>query len=124
ACFGAAFLVWRPTRYAQLLAAKMQSHQAHAWLVNTGWTGGAFGVGERIKLSHTRAIIDAIHSGALASAPVTPDPLFRLSAVTACPGCPQDLLVPRNAWSDLGAYDAAAARLAGWFEENHTRYSA
>ena len=64
ACFGAAFLVWHPTKYAEMLADKMQQHQAPAWLVNTGWTGGSYGTGSRIKLAHTRAIIDAIHSGA------------------------------------------------------------
>src|SRR6185436_58450 len=78
ACYGAAFLVLHPMRYAQMLADKMQQHRAAAWLVNTGWTGGGHGVGSRIKLAHTRAIIDAIHSGQLTDAPTQRDPYFKL----------------------------------------------
>ena len=82
ACFGAPFLVWHPTRYAEMLADKMRRHNAQAWLINTGWTGGSFGVGKRMHLPHTRAIIDAIHEGSLADAPTKTDPIFGLAVPT------------------------------------------
>ena len=80
-CFGGPFLVWHPMKYAELLADKIQRHRANVWLVNTGWSGGAYGVGKRMKLSITRAIIDAIHGGQLADAPVQPDPVFGVGVV-------------------------------------------
>jgi len=92
--------------------------------VNTGWSGGPYGIGKRMKLALTRAIIDAIHSGDLRAAPVARDPVFGLDAVTACPGVPPEVLVPRRTWSDGGAYDAAAARLAGLFTANFAQYAA
>src|SRR5699024_9008658 len=73
-CFGGPFLMWHPNKYAELLADKMKKHQTNAWLVNTGWSGGAYGVGARLKLALTRRIIDGIHTGTLAEAPTTPDP--------------------------------------------------
>ena len=85
-CFGGPFLVWHPTKYAELLAAKMKQHNARVWLVNTGWSGGAYGVGKRIKLTHTRAIIDAIHTGALANATTERDPVFGFDVVDRVPG--------------------------------------
>jgi phosphoenolpyruvate carboxykinase (ATP) len=117
-CFGGPFLVWHPSKYAQLLAEKMKKHGARVWLVNTGWSGGAFGVGKRIKLAHTRAIIDAIHSGALASAKTQRDPVFGFDVAAECPSVPSEILIPRNAWADKSAYDAAAKKLAGIFREN------
>ena len=98
ACFGAAFLVWHPMKYAQMLADKMQQHQASAWLINTGWTGGAYGSGSRIRLAYTRAIIDAIHSGQLAKAPTTTEPVFGLAVPTAVPGVPSEILIPADTW--------------------------
>jgi len=92
--------------------------------VNTGWSGGAFGEGSRMKLSITRAIIDAIHSGRLAEAPVEPDPVFGFDVVTACPNVPSDVLVPRNTWSDQAGFDATAAKLAGLFIQNFKAYEA
>src|SRR6185436_13438739 len=80
-CFGGPFLVWHPSKYAQLLAEKMKRHSARAWLVNTGWSGGGVGVGKRMKLAYTRAIIDAIHSGALADARTERDPFFGIGAI-------------------------------------------
>ena len=77
-CFGGPFLVWHPAKYAELLAEKLKDTRRNVWLVNTGWTGGAYGVGARMKLKYTRAIVDAIHSGALAHAPTTVDPIFGL----------------------------------------------
>ena len=84
-CFGGPFLVWHPSKYAELLAAKMKQHNARVWLVNTGWSGGAHGVGKRIKLAHTRAIVDAIHNGSLAGGRTRRDPVFGFEVVTACP---------------------------------------
>ena len=85
ACFGAAFLVWHPSKYAEMLAEKMEKHGARAWLVNTGYTGGAYGVGQRMSLKHTRAIIDAIHDDSLAAAETTEDPVFKLAVPSSCP---------------------------------------
>ncbi len=124
ACFGSPFLVWHPARYAALLADKMQRHRANVWLVNTGWSGGPYGVGQRMKLAVTRAIIDGIHAGALAEAPTAPDPVFGFGVVTACPGVPPEILVPRYTWADKAAYDTAARKLAGLFHENFKKYEA
>jgi phosphoenolpyruvate carboxykinase (ATP) len=121
-CFGGPFLVWHPSKYAELLAAKMRQHNSRVWLVNTGWSGGAPGVGKRIKLAYTRAILDAIHSGALARAPMTPDPVFGFEVCTSCPEVPSAILKPRDAWSDKAAYDSAAKKLAGLFRENFKKY--
>jgi len=121
-CFSGPFIVWHPNKYAELLAAKMKKHGARVWLVNTGWSGGAFGVGKRIKLAHTRAIVDAIHSGALASIKTEKDPIFGLEVLTECPGVPSEILNPRNTWADKAAYDASAKKLAGLFRENFKTY--
>jgi len=123
ACFGAAFLVWHPTKYAELLAEKMRTHGSRAWLVNTGWSGGAYGTGARMKLSYTRAIIDAIHDGSLATAETTEDPIFGLSVPTSCAGVPAEILVPKNTWSDAKAYDETARKLASLFQENFAKYA-
>ncbi len=122
-CFGGPFLVWHPAKYAELLAARMKEHQARVWLVNTGWSGGAYGTGARMKLSFTRAIIDAIHSGKLGDAPGETDPVFGVEVVTACPGVPSEILIPRNTWADPSAYDQAAAKLAGLFRDNFAKYA-
>ena len=122
ACFGAAFMVWHPTKYAELLAAKMLEHGSSAWLVNTGWSGGGYGVGSRIKLRYTRAIIDAIHSGELEKAAKTENPVFGFNVPTACPGVPSELLNPRGTWQSSVRYDAAAAKLASLFVENFKTY--
>ena len=121
-CFGGPFLVWHPSKYAELLAAKMRQHGARVWLVNTGWSGGAYGTGKRISLAHTRAILDAIHDGALVKAKTERDPVFGFDVVTECPGVPAALLTPRSVWSDAARYDAAAAKLAGLFRENFRTY--
>ncbi len=122
-CFGGPFLVWHPMKYAGLLAEKMQRHQSHVWLVNTGWSGGAYGTGKRMKLSLTRAIMDAIHSGHLASVRTIPDPVFGLGVLTECPGVPREVLVPRDTWTDKGSYDATARKLAQLFVENFRPYA-
>src|SRR5687768_17006977 len=110
-CFGGPFLVWHPAKYANLLAEKMQKYKANVWLVNTGWSGGPPGQGSRMKLSLTRSIIDAIHSGQLANAPTMSDPVFGISVVTKVPNVPEEVLVPRNTWSNKQAYDQAAQKL-------------
>ncbi|MEM6644967.1 MAG: phosphoenolpyruvate carboxykinase (ATP) [Bacteroidota bacterium] len=118
ACYGAAFMVWHPSKYAELLAEKMERHGATAWLVNTGWSGGAYGTGSRIALQYTRAIIDAIHNGALDEVETRLDPTFGLAVPTSCPGVPDEILWPRDTWADGEAYDTQAAKLAGLFHEN------
>ena len=123
ACYGAAFLVWHPMKYAQMLADKITEHRASAWLVNTGWTGGAYGVGRRIKLAHTRAIIDAIHSGELTKARTTAEPVFDLQLPAECSGVPANILQPRSTWKDGAAYDSAAAHLSQLFRSNFERYA-
>jgi phosphoenolpyruvate carboxykinase (ATP) len=123
ACFGAAFLVWHPTKYAELLAQRMRKHGSRAWLVNTGWTGGVHGVGRRIELAYTRAIIDAIHSGALDEAGIEEDPLFGLAVPTSCPGVPSEVLLPRRSWRDGAAFDETAKKLAALFSHNFSKYA-
>ena len=122
ACFGAAFLVWHPTKYAELLAEMMTIHGTSAWLVNTGWSGGSFGIGSRISLSYTRHIIDAIHNGSLAIADYTTDPIFGLKTPKSCVGVPGRILQPRGTWQDADAFDAMAKTLAEKFRENFSAY--
>ncbi len=122
ACFGAAFLVWHPSKYGALLAEKMSRHNVRAWLVNTGMSGGAHGDADRISLKHTRAIIDAINNGSLALAPTVTDPLFGFAVPTSCPNVPPEILVPRAAWADPLAYDQAAVKLAALFVENFKQF--
>ena len=121
-CFGGPFLVWHPGKYAELLAEKMQQHRANVWLVNTGWSGGAYGTGARMKLSFTRNIIEAIHSGKIRAAPVAADPVFGFAVVTECPGVPGNVLIPRKTWADAEAYDRTAKKLAELFRTNFASY--
>ena len=122
ACFGAAFLVWHPSKYAELLAEKMRKHGSKAWLVNTGWSGGGYGVGSRMPLVYTRAIIDAIHDGTLEKAETVVDPIFGLSIPTQVNGVPAEILLPRNSWKDQNAFDESAKKLAGLFNENFKKF--
>ena len=121
-CFGGPFLVWHPSKYAELLAAKMKQTKARVWLVNTGWSGGGPGVGKRIKLAHTRGILDAVHSGAFTEATTCRDPVFGFDVVTKCPGVSPEILWPRDTWMDKSAYDAAARKLAQLFVDNFKNY--
>jgi phosphoenolpyruvate carboxykinase (ATP) len=102
----------------------MKQHGTRVWLVNTGWSGGAYGTGKRMRLGYTRAIIDAIHSGTLAQAKKQRDPVFGFEVVTECPGVPNEILIPRNAWSDQAAYEAMARKLADLFTKNFASYEA
>ena len=122
-CFAAPFLPLSPGRYAEMLRQRLTKHGAQVWLVNTGWTGGPPGVGNRFKLAHTRAMVRAILSGALADVPTTPDPVFGVSVPRACPDVPAEVLRPRDAWKDPAAYDAKARHLAGLFRENFKAYA-
>jgi phosphoenolpyruvate carboxykinase (ATP) len=122
ACFGAPFMVWHPSKYAELLADRMRTHGAETWLINTGLTGGAYGTGERMSLKVTRAIIDAIHDGSLADVPTETDPVFGFEVPTECPGVPDEILQPRNTWDDPAAYDEAREKLAKRFAENFKKF--
>jgi len=122
ACFGAAFLVRHPKVYGEMLAKKMEAHGTNAWLVNTGWSGGGYGVGKRMKLPWTRAIIDAIHDGSLAGAETQVDPNFGLNVPTACAGVPAEILDPKNTWADGKAYDEAARKLSQLFADNEATF--
>ena len=121
-CFGAVFLVWHPTKYAEMLGKLIDEHKSDVWLVNTGWTGGAFGVGKRMKLSHTRAMVRALLRGDLHDAPVEKDPVFGLSVPSKIDGIPDGVLTPRQTWKDKDAYDAQAKKLSSMFRENFGRF--
>jgi phosphoenolpyruvate carboxykinase (ATP) len=121
-CFGAVFLVWHPSKYADMLGKLIDQHGSDVWLVNTGWTGGAFGVGKRMKLGHTRAMISSLLRGDLKSAKLETDPVFGLHIPTEIAGVPNEVLNPRNTWSDKGAYDEQAKKLAGMFRDNFAKF--
>ncbi len=122
ACFGAAFMVWPPSAYAELLAEKMREHDVDAWLVNTGLTGGPYGIGARIDLAHTRAVLDAIHDGSLGAQETRTDGTFGFEIPTSCPGVPSGILWPRATWDDGEAYDRQARELADRFAKNFEKY--
>jgi phosphoenolpyruvate carboxykinase (ATP) len=117
-CFGAPFMVLSPAIYANLLGKKIAEHKVNVWLVNTGWSGGPYGVGQRMPIAFTRAMVHAALNGALNEVEMTLDPTFGLAVPTACPGVPAGALSPRSTWADRAAYDAQAKKLAGMFTEN------
>ncbi len=121
-CYGQAFLPLHPTTYAKMLGEKIAKHKVNVWLVNTGWTGGPYGVGSRMKLPYTRAMITAALEGQLASVAYETDPIFGLAVPAVVPGVPSEVLNPRNTWSDKSAYDKQAAHLAKLFLENFAKY--
>jgi phosphoenolpyruvate carboxykinase (ATP) len=121
-CFGAVFLVWHPTKYADMLGKLIDKHGSTVWLVNTGWSGGPYGVGSRMKLPYTRAMIRAVLSGELKSAPTEVDPIFGLTIPKTCEGCPPEVLNPRNTWADKAAYDAQAHKLSEMFRKNFEKF--
>jgi len=120
-CFGAPFLPLRPKAYATLLGKKIDKHGARVWLINTGWTGGPYGVGSRMKLKYTRAMIRAAFAGQLDGVAFETDPIFGLSIPTECPEVPSEVLNPRNTWSDKASYDESATKLNAKFQENHLK---
>ncbi|RYG25816.1 phosphoenolpyruvate carboxykinase (ATP) [bacterium] len=123
ACFGQPFLPLPPKVYADLLKQKIERHGAKVWLVNTGWTGGPYGVGSRIKLRYTRAMLAAAFAGELDAVPYDIDPIFGLHVPTSCPNVPHEVLTPRATWADPNAYDAKAEELRAMFEANAAKFA-
>jgi len=123
-CFGAPFMVWDPNVYAKLLGDRIAKHGAKVWLVNTGWTGGPYGTGTRMKIAHTRAMIHAALSGALDDVAYENDPIFNVDVPVTVPGVPDEVLTPRATWPDAAAYDAQAKKLAGMFADNFRTFEA
>ena len=123
-CFGAPFLPRPAVEYAKLLEQRINQHKAQVWLVNTGWTGGPYGVGKRFPLAMTRRLVRAALSGELDTATFTPDPVFGVLVPTACPDVPSQLLQPRGAWPDGNAYDLQARKLAELFRNSFKNYEA
>jgi len=123
ACFGEPFMPMHPGVYANLLSDKMAEHGSTAWLINTGWSGGAYGEGSRMKIKYTRAMLNAALDGELDNVEYVVDDRFGFEIPTSCPGVPSEVLVPKQTWSDGEAYDATADKLAAMFNENFKRYS-
>jgi phosphoenolpyruvate carboxykinase (ATP) len=120
-CFAAPFLVLHADTYADMLIERVNRHRAQVWMLNTGWVGGPHGVGERISIAHTRAIVRAVVEGRLRGVPTRVDPVFGVQVPVEVPGVPAEVLDPRAAWSDPDAYDRQAARLKAMFDENITQ---
>ena len=123
-CFGSPFLPLRPGVYAEMLGERISKHQSRVFLVNTGWTGGPFGVGERMDLHHTRAMIEAATSGQLDDVATKRHPIFNLEVPVSCPGVPDDVLDPQSTWDDPDAYELKANELAAMFVGNFERFAA
>jgi phosphoenolpyruvate carboxykinase (ATP) len=123
-CFGAPFMPRSPKTYAEMLGRRLREHSAQCWLVNTGWQGGQYGVGQRIHLPYTRAMVDDAVEGNLRQVDFEVEPTFGLSIPKACPGVPAEILNPRNAWTDKAAYDQMAAELRGRFVKNFEKFDA
>ena len=124
ACFGRVFLPLHPTKYAELLGKKLEQHpDVNVWLINTGWSGGAYGTGSRMKLSYTRSMITAAMNGELSKVEFDAHPVFGVLMPKSCPGVPDEVLLPRNTWSDKEAYDKKANELAGLFVKNFSKYA-
>jgi phosphoenolpyruvate carboxykinase (ATP) len=121
-CFGAPFMALHPTVYARLLGEKIRKHDVKCWLVNTGWTGGAYGVGHRMKIAYTRAMINAALDGDLEDANFEPDPVFGVHVPSACCGVPEEVLWPRSTWQDRAGYDQQARKLAHMFVDNFRQF--
>lgn len=124
ACFGAPFLPLHPGRYAAMLGEKLRRHEVKVWMINTGWTGGAYGTGNRIKLAYTRAMITAALEGRLDEVAYENHPVFGMAVPQSCPDVPAEILNPRNTWADKAAYDTAARSLAQQFIRNFEKYTA
>ena len=121
-CFGGPFLPRPPRVYADMLAERVDKHGANVWLLNTGWSGGAYGSGKRFKLAYTRAMVTAILEGSLADATFETEPVFGLSIPTSVEGVPDEVLSPRNTWKSGEEYDAKAKDLASRFRANDAKY--
>jgi phosphoenolpyruvate carboxykinase (ATP) len=123
ACFGEPFMALHPTVYAELLAKKVEDNNTTVWLVNTGWTGGEYGVGERMSLKHTRSLVNGLLNGGLDNVEFVEEPFFGLMVPTSAPNVPDEVLNPRETWADKAAYDARAKELAEMFKENFKKYA-
>jgi len=121
-CFGSPFLPLKPSVYAEMLGERIAKHQARVYLVNTGWTGGPFGTGERMDLNHTRAMVGAATSGELDDVETKLHPIFNLEVPVSCPGVPDSVLDPQSTWGDKAAYEKQAGQLAAMFVENFKRF--
>ncbi|HEU4688411.1 MAG TPA: phosphoenolpyruvate carboxykinase (ATP), partial [Vicinamibacterales bacterium] len=121
-CFGAPFLPLNPNVYAKMLGEKIAKHGARVWLVNTGWTGGPYGVGSRMKIAHTRAMITAALTGQLDNVQYQKHAVFNLDMPTSCPGVPESVLDPRSTWADAAKYDEQARKLAKMFVDNFVTF--
>ncbi len=124
ACFGAPFMPLHPGKYAEMLGRKMKENRVNVWMINTGWSGGPYGIGNRIKLSYTRAMITAALEGKLDQVDYKPHPVFGMMIPVSCPGVPAEILNPRNTWADMAAYDAKSTELAVQFVQNFEKYAA
>jgi phosphoenolpyruvate carboxykinase (ATP) len=122
ACFGAPFMAQHPSVYAELLGKKIAEHNATCWLINTGWTGGPYEVGKRMRIPYTRAMVNAALHGQLAEVEYVEDPVFGVQVPNQCPDVPGDVLIPRNTWSDSEAYDTQAKKLAAMFVDNFKQF--
>ena len=118
ACFGAPFMPLHPAKYAAMLSEKMTEHKVNVWLINTGWTGGPYGIGSRMKLKYTRAMINAALDGKLDNVSFENHPIFKLAMPVSCENVPTEVLNPKNTWSDKDAYDKKAKHLAKAFHTN------
>ena len=121
-CFGSPFMPLPATRYAEMLGNKMREHDANVWLINTGWSGGPYGVGSRMDIHLTRAMIKAALTGELLEVDYHADPVFKVMVPNSCPGVPAEVLNPRNTWKDKDAYDKQAADLASRFKKNFEKF--
>ena len=124
ACFGSPFLPLHPSVYAALLGKKIAEHESNVWLLNTGWSGGPYGIGSRFKLPYTRAFVTAALNGTLNDVEFVKEPFFGLAIPKSCPGVPSEVLNPRDTWADKAAYDEAAKKLVASFEQNFRKYAA
>ncbi|TAF55218.1 MAG: phosphoenolpyruvate carboxykinase (ATP), partial [Sphingobacteriia bacterium] len=124
ACFGAPFLPLHPGKYAEMLGQKMRENKVKVWMINTGWSGGSYGTGSRMKLGFTRAMITAALEGQLDQVAWDSHPVFGMLMPQICPGVPSEILNPRNTWADAAAYDATAQKLAQQFVQNFEKYAA
>jgi phosphoenolpyruvate carboxykinase (ATP) len=122
-CFGAPFLPLPPALYARMLGEKIAKSRARVWLVNTGWTGGPYGIGRRMKIGYTRAMVRAVLAGALDDVGYERHAIFNLDMPTSCPDVPSEVLKPRNTWDDDAAYDAQAQKLARMFADNFEAFA-
>jgi phosphoenolpyruvate carboxykinase (ATP) len=122
-CFGAAFLPRRPGEYANLLRERIERHEVRCYLINTGWSGGPYGVGARININYTRAMVRAAINGEVEKADIATEPVFGLRVPTTCPGVPSNILFPRQTWWDADAYDRQATKLAGLFKKNFEQFA-